>query len=249
MFAAQTTIPEDLLLLCVDPVSGTVRQPPTFRFALAGGIVAELLAAGALTLDSDRLFPPPADRVADPLSHPALEQARTGLLSAMRGPRPGAGSAADPGAGFGPSAGLGLRSCLNRLSSHTARPFLDSLAERGLLRTERTRVLGLFPVTRHHVLHPGVQAERRALIDSAIQSDASDASDAFAPYAQPSADLAPDHTRSLRLAALAAAGDLDRRLYPGPEGRQSRRRLRELRNADPIAHAVNDAVTATRSAG
>lgn len=216
MFGPQTTIPEDLLLLCVDPVSETVRQPQTFRFALAGGVVAELLAAETLALDGHRLVEPPDAPPPAPLSHPALDQALATLTGAMG------------------RTGLSLRSGLHRLSSHAATPYLASLVERGLLRTERTKVLGLFPVTRHHPLHPGVHAERLALLDDVLRPDP--------PTADPST-----YARSLRLAALASAGGLDRRLYPGPEGRGSRRRQRELCARDPLARGVDQAISAARS--
>jgi hypothetical protein len=225
VFGPQTTIPEDLLLLCVDPESDAVKQPQTFRFALAGGVVAELLAAGALALDGHRLVHPPdasptgpatAPPSHPPLSHPALDQSLATLTAAMG------------------RTGLGLRSGLHRLSAHAARPYLDSLAERGLLRPERTRVLGLFPATRHRPLHTGVRAERLALLDDALRPD------------PPTTDPAP-RARSLRLAALASAGGLDRRLFPGPEGRQSRRRQRELCAEDPLAHAVDQTISAARS--
>ncbi|MGD3108674.1 GOLPH3/VPS74 family protein [Streptomyces sp. YGL11-2] len=50
------TIPIELLLLCADPLTGRFRFPSGLHRAFAGGILGELLLAGAITVDDRRLL-------------------------------------------------------------------------------------------------------------------------------------------------------------------------------------------------
>ncbi|MEY9965840.1 hypothetical protein ABIA33_003890 [Streptacidiphilus sp. MAP12-16] len=206
MDAYRTSLPEDLLLLCVEPVSGRLRQPSLFHLALAGGVLAELLAAEAAVLDGRRLV---LSRTA-PLGHPALDDAVRVLNATAAPPR-----------------GATLSRCLHRLGRRVAAPYLDSLIQRGLLQPQSHKLLGLIPVTRY-------TAADRSAHDACVALVADAVLDPNAP------------ARTLQLAALAHAGDLSRRLYPGRANRPAQRRLADLARLDPVAKAVRDAVRAAK---
>jgi len=212
MDARRTTLPEDLLLLCASPEDGRIRQPGSFRLALAGATLAELVDAGAAAVDGRHrlvLLHP------GPLGHPALDAATVAL------------------AGYaGPPRGARLRTCVNRLGRRAAEPYLESLVQRGLAQRGSWKALGLIPITRYTLTGTGAAARETVAAQVAVAVD-----DPGAPV------------RARRLAALAHAGGLTGRLYPGPvANRAARSRLAALTRLDPVASAVHAAVHAAKSA-
>ncbi|MFC1421089.1 GOLPH3/VPS74 family protein [Streptacidiphilus cavernicola] len=206
-----STLAEDLLLLCASPDAPRLRLPGHFRFVVSGGVLAELLEAGAATLHGNRLVLVSPDAAPATLSHAAAAFSR---------------SAAPP-------RGARLRRCLTLLGRQVATPYLESLVRREHLQRGTRKLLGLVPTTRYTATPAGLAA-RKALV--ARIADAVDSPAAAPP-------------RSLRLAALAHAGGLTARLYPGPvANRVARRRLADLTRDDPVATAVRAAVRAARNA-
>ncbi|MHA6760234.1 GOLPH3/VPS74 family protein [Streptacidiphilus sp. PAMC 29251] len=135
----RTTLAEDLLLLSAFPGDGRIRQPSQFRLALAGATLADLLAAGAVVLDRNRLVLVHRG----PLGHPALDAAVTTL----------AGYAAPP-------RGARVRGCVSRLGRRGAGPYLQPLVERGFAQRRVWKLLGLIPITQY-VLTPDQGAPAR----------------------------------------------------------------------------------------
>lgn len=141
---------EELLLLALDPVKGTlvngVRQQ--LAVCLSGALVGELALAGSVQLSGRRFAavgPPPA--------HPLLARVH-GLLG-----RPTARRA--PGQ---------LRG-LDRAVGGVWSQLVDGLVEQGVLGRRRDRVL-LFTVTRHPVLQPDARSEPLERIRIAAAGDA-----------------------------------------------------------------------------
>lgn len=132
------------------------------------------------------------------------------------------------------SAALGKRRRLKlerwvRTASHRANaPQLESLAARGLLVTHRSRILfGLLPHTVRKATETGWDkaAAGRILRELEHRSD----------------------PRTLHLAALVGAVRLDRRLFNGPDARRTRREVRALTRATPIADAVRRVIRSDSS--
>ncbi len=222
MLGPDTTLPEDLLLLCADPADGRLTRPADLRYALAGAVLAELLDAGGLALDGHRLIALPGAPAA-PLPHPALEAARHQVAALL-----------------GRSGRTGVLRVLRRLHAVGGhRLYLDSLVARGLVRIDMRRLLGLVPVKRHYAVDPGLRDDRLALLDAMLRTDGPRLT---AQDGRP--DLDP-HTRALQLTALAGSCALGRSLYPGP-GNPIRRRLDEIVRVDPLARAVREAIRAAR---
>ena len=162
-----------------------------------------------------------------------IERNRLVLLHPGSLGHPALDNAAATLAGYaGPPRGARLRGCVTRLGRRGSTPYLDSLVQRGLVQRRTWKFLGLIPIAQYVVTGPGA-AERKARVG--LVADAVDN-----PSAPP---------RSLQLAALAHAGDLTGRLYPGPiANRAARSRLSTLTRIDPLAAAVHAAIRAAKDA-
>jgi hypothetical protein len=128
---------EELLLLGLDPVQGTVvnHARQELLVGLAGALVGELALAGLVDLSGKRLI-----AVGGPPGDPLLAAAHQALARST-----------------GRRAAAQLRGLDKGLGGIWSR-LVDGLAGRGVLDRRRDRVL-LVPVTRHPVLAPAVREE------------------------------------------------------------------------------------------
>ncbi|MFG3055095.1 GPP34 family phosphoprotein [Kitasatospora sp. NPDC048239] len=146
------SIPEELLLLCVDPEHGRLRIPAaTFHRVIAGGVLAELLVTGAISVDGRRItgYRPlgPADEVA------------AGVLARLEG----AGKRQSP---------RGLDIALRRIPRKPGhRPYLDRLVAAGLVTAETRRVLGI-PYRRYVAVRPDIGAVTAARVAATLERPA-----------------------------------------------------------------------------
>ncbi|MEU2868933.1 GPP34 family phosphoprotein [Streptomyces olivoreticuli] len=134
------TLPEELLLLSFDPVTGRRLCRRRFlMYGVAGAVLAELELAGRIVAEHGR----PAVTNPVPPQDPLLAAALASL------PPPGKGRG-----GRGPRTTRWVRTA----SRHLEEPWLRRLVERGALRAESVKVLGFLPATRF----PAGPAERTA---------------------------------------------------------------------------------------
>ncbi|MFI9049499.1 GPP34 family phosphoprotein [Streptomyces sp. NPDC053427] len=205
------TLPEELLLLALDPVRGRpISNPKFLRYGLAGATLADLEAAGRIQCErGDRIS------VTNPL--PTGDPVLDGALAALP----------DPGKN------RGARVKAHRWVRTAARPMqelcLRRLEERGAVRREARRALGLFPYARFPVGSVDLTGPARARFRSAIDAGL------------------PDR-RSCLLAAHASATDLDTKLLPGSSFRSRRRDLKRLAQQEWTAKAAHHAVQMDKSA-
>ncbi|MFI1797660.1 GPP34 family phosphoprotein [Streptomyces sp. NPDC020379] len=205
------TLPEELLLLSFDPVTGRKLCRHRFlQYGVAGAVLAELELAGRIVEEHGR----PTVTSPVPPSDPLLAMALATL------PAPGKGRS-----GRGPRAAAWVR----RVSRRLEEPWLRRLVERGALRPERVKVLGLFPSTRFPAGPAERTSEAREHLAAAVRTG----------FAEP---------RGRALAALLAATGAGRCLHPGPEGRPARRATRQLVRVVWPALAVHRNVQRDRSA-
>ncbi|QLE72660.1 GPP34 family phosphoprotein [Streptomyces rectiverticillatus] len=134
--APHPTLPEELLLLCFDPVSGRklMRTGHASAYGVAGAVLAELRLAGRVVEERGRVQvtnPLPPD---DPLLATAVASLQQPGQDAKRG---------------GPRTARWVRSASRRLEEAC----LARLAEQGALRMETRRFLGLIPY-QHSSLGP-----------------------------------------------------------------------------------------------
>jgi Golgi phosphoprotein 3 (GPP34) len=105
--------------------------------------------------------------------------------------------------------------------------YLQRLSEAGVVRAERHKVLGFLPSPRWPVVDLARAAEARQRLDALAASRESQ--DPLEP------------TRAA-LGALVHAIGLDAVLYPGPDGRPARQRLKQIARVAPAAGPVQDAL-------
>ncbi|MGW5941974.1 GOLPH3/VPS74 family protein [Streptomyces celluloflavus] len=123
------TLPEELLLLALDPGRGRpVVSRTSLRYGLAGAALADLAAAGRITPEGDGRF-----SVASPL--PLHDPVLDGALAALPGPAKG-------------GRGIRARRWVHGAGRTVQELCLDRLVERGAVRRRSGRVLGLFPYAR-----------------------------------------------------------------------------------------------------
>lgn len=92
--------------------------------------------------------------------------------------------------------------------------YLAQLTAAGTIRAERRKVLGLIPTTRWYIVDAARQAAVRARLDEIA-------------YGSGPVETAPIDTAQAALGGLVHSVQLDRVLYPGPDGRVARDRLEQ----------------------
>ncbi|MFF1919132.1 GPP34 family phosphoprotein [Streptomyces sp. NPDC058221] len=191
-------LPEELLLLALDPVRGKPFCRNRFlEYAMAGAALAELELQGRVTGQGGHF------QVANPLEPPDPV-----LAAVMRSlPAPGKG---------GRFSGVSAKGWVRHAGRQVEGMYLDALVERGVLRRETHRFLGLLPYHRHPVVAKDLAAHARQRFVGAEQAGF------------------PDH-RSRTLAALVSAAGLAR--FVGTD-RGSRSAMRRLVRDHWPAHAV-----------
>ncbi|MEV8568614.1 GPP34 family phosphoprotein [Streptomyces sp. NPDC051322] len=131
MSQTEPTLPEELLLLALDPQRGKPYCRNRFlQYGMAGAALAELELQGRVTGSRGRV------QVTNPLTPPDPLLAQ--VLATLRAPdkRRFAG-------------GVGTRSWIRRTGRQVEGLYLDHLVKYGVLRRETHRFLGLFPYHRH----------------------------------------------------------------------------------------------------
>lgn len=217
LFPERTTLAEDILLLHTRPASG--RLPAVgggASLALAGALVMDLLRAGELALDKPGRHltltgggptswsPRPRAAAPDPLLAWAANALGQDRRLAQRGGSPTA---------F-------VRRLDNRFTIEAVRA---ALLDRGLLRAEPRKFLGLIPYTVFAATAPAPIAARATVLAAVAH------------------DPQPPH-RALQLFALAKllrldARHLPRAANPRPD-RHQRTRLNRLAESDPVLHTT-----------
>ncbi|MFC9946445.1 GOLPH3/VPS74 family protein [Streptomyces pratensis] len=128
---AGPTLPEELLLLALDPVRGKPYCRGRFlEYGVAGAALAELELQGRIAVERGRVV------VVNPLDPP--DPLLAVFLRSL--PPPGKNR-------FG--SGVSARGWVRKAGRRAGGLYLDALVERGVLRRETRRFLGLLPYHRH----------------------------------------------------------------------------------------------------
>ncbi len=141
-------VAEDLLLLATDDATGKITvSSMQLDPALAGAVLMELVIVGKVNLDGDDRKARVVVVDSAPTGEQVLDVALTSLIE--KGP-------VKPGQAIGILA-KGLRDRLN-----------ENLAQRGILRRESGKILGLFPTTRWPTRDVGPEAGVRGAVVAAL---------------------------------------------------------------------------------
>ncbi|MEU8512040.1 GPP34 family phosphoprotein [Kitasatospora sp. NPDC048722] len=146
MGKSRRTVPEELLLLALDPTTGTTAQPQTLDLGLAGAQLVELSLAGRIVPEGDRI----AVVLARPTGDPTLDHA----LELLR--RRGSPVRAAHWIG-GPR--LGLR-----------QTYLAHLERCGMVTAVPGQVCGVLPTTRYQASDDCTNAAIKQRLDTAIRT-------------------------------------------------------------------------------
>ncbi|MFX4295364.1 GOLPH3/VPS74 family protein [Streptomyces bohaiensis] len=148
MSRSRRTIPEELLLLALDPATGTTAQPQSLDLGLAGAQLVELALAGRIAPDGDRIAVVLARPTGDPTLDTALELLRrrgspVRAVHWIGGPR------------------LGLR-----------QTYLTHLERCGMVQAIENHMCGVLPTTRYQASDNIVSRQIRHRLDTAIRTGA-----------------------------------------------------------------------------
>ncbi|MFJ8434480.1 GPP34 family phosphoprotein [Kitasatospora sp. NPDC094019] len=217
---------EELLLLCTDPDSGTLRvSRAAFQRAVAAAVLAELLLAGAITAEDRRItaFRPVEAR--DEVTAEVL--ALLGRTVWGRGP--------------------GLDRIMRRVPRAPAvRSFRERLVASGHLTLERRRILLLVPYRAWIPVRATVGAEIAERITATLSTTKS--APGYGPGV-PGWGAFPAAERDRHLAGLLWAAMLDRRLFPGRAHAELRKSFRVVAREQPVAQALRRVVGADNASG
>ncbi|MFF4871897.1 GPP34 family phosphoprotein [Streptomyces sp. NPDC000961] len=135
------TLAEEIMLLSLDDASGAAQEKQSASWAVAGGILLDLVLAGRVAVEGGRL------RVTDPTPTgvPLLDE-RLRRIAEWAGRK---------------SRVPKVTEWLTKDHPKAVRATVDSLCGRGLVRAEQHKVLGLFPVTRYPEADGSVERELR----------------------------------------------------------------------------------------
>lgn len=153
-YEERLSLPEDLLLIAVDPYTGILRVPNRVPHGLAGAILAKLLAEG-------RVWPLRAGRVyardTEPTGDPLLDRLVT-ELSEYRG-------------GDGRPRGRDAHRWLREVGLRAMLPYMERLTARGVLGVmEQPAMRGPFRDVRYPLLMPEIASIAFGRVDEAVRS-------------------------------------------------------------------------------
>lgn len=201
------SLAEELLLLAYNDETGRATTGSTeLDCGLAGAVLLELALAGRIDIVDGRVSVVDATATGDPVTDGVLERlARAGKARKAEW-------------------------WVGKLRSKTRPGVLARLTERGILRQERHKIMGLFPVRRYPSVDPAVESAVRARLDLAVMKG-----------------VEPD-VRTAALASLLHACGLARRTFPELNRRQLKARMKEIDEGQWAGAAVRKAIQSIHAA-
>ncbi|MFE0807536.1 GPP34 family phosphoprotein [Streptomyces sp. NPDC058794] len=200
-----TTLGEQLLLLSLDDESGTARESARVAPAIAAAALVELSLAGRVDVTDEEVTVVDAT----PLGEPALDAA----LETVGGGEPGT-----------------AKDWIERLKTDAAARANTGLIDKGLVREERRKVLGLFPVRRYPQADGSVEGAVRRRLEAVVLGGA-----------------APDE-RTASLVALLHGAKLHRLAFPEADARRVVAAMESVSQGRWSAAAVRHVVRAAEDA-
>lgn len=144
------TLTEDLVLVLFDPDTGrAIVDSTSLDRAIGGALLLDLATRDRITADGDGARARLAVDDRAPTGEALLDTALARLDKPLK-----------------------AQKAVERLARGTRTPVLEHLVERGLLRRERSRLLGVFPITMWPSAHPGPAKELRARVAAVLRDGA-----------------------------------------------------------------------------
>jgi Golgi phosphoprotein 3 GPP34 len=201
------TLSEEVMLLSLDDDSGTAKERGNVGWAAGGGVLVELTLAGRIDIGDDRV----TVRDDTPTGVPYLDEHLARI------------------AGHGRPWKVG--DCLRAVAKDAAGGATQALVDRGVLREEKKRVLGLFPTSRYPEVDGAGEEEVRCRLDRVVTHGAD-----------------PDE-RTAALVALLHGARLRGLAFPQREGRkQIEARMAQIAEGQWVQPAVRRAIDQAQAA-
>ncbi len=211
-----TLLVEDLMLLLLRDEKGTVAGESVLNYILGGALLVELSLLGRAEQDEKKTVFSGRKVLAvgdGPLPDPLLQEAFDVVAEKPRG---------------------GM-SVLQKLGQGLQKKVAARLVERGMVREEKTKVLGVFPRTVHPAANNGREKEVRRDIRAVLADSAE-----------------PDARTAALIALLSGSETLKPALKdmdpPLPWSSEIKKRGKQIQEGDWGAKAVNEAVVAIAAA-
>lgn len=204
------TTAEDLLLIVTDPLTGKPQLDSMKADPVIGGAhLLDLVAAGHLGLDGEGRKARVVVISHAPVGDPVLEQAFARVRNRGRQPP---------------------QSAVTRLGKHGRKQVYAALVAKGQMRARPTKVLGMFPVSRHEV------------VDNARRHDLVNRVRATLLHDQPA------DTETGPLIGLLYAADLTKLMVDKPDRKRAKARAKVISQGDWASEGVRKAIQAAQSA-
>ncbi|MFH9725682.1 GPP34 family phosphoprotein [Streptomyces sp. NPDC017254] len=198
------TLAEEIMLLSLDDESGAAKERQSAAWAVSGGMLLDLVLAGRVSVDDGRIRVTDATPTEIPLLDERLRQLDTWCAKKGRAPK--------------------VTDWLTKDHTKAVKATVESLCERGLVREEQHRVLGLFPVTRYPEADGSAERELRTRLHTVLR------------------DGPTHHARTTGLLALIHGAKLHRLAFPDVPRDELVPRLEELTAGQWAAEGVRRAI-------
>ncbi|MGW7287708.1 GOLPH3/VPS74 family protein [Streptomyces sp. NPDC054847] len=142
------TLGEEIMLLSLDDESGAAKDRQSAGWAVAGGILLDLVMAGRVSVDDGRVRVTDQAPTGVPLLDGRLEQLAAWAGRRRRPPK--------------------VTEWLTKDHSKAVTATVESLRERGLVAEEQHKVLGLFPVKRYPEADGDAERELRERLTAVV---------------------------------------------------------------------------------
>ncbi|TDC27978.1 GPP34 family phosphoprotein [Streptomyces sp. 8K308] len=202
----ETTLGERLLLLSLDDETGAGKESEKVAWAISAASLVELALAGRVDVTDDQVTV-----VAQaPLGEPTLDAALAEIAGRER-----------PGS---------TRDWIQRLRKEAVAGASGGLLDKGLVREETKRVLGIFPVRRYPEADGSVEADVRRRLEAVVLHDAT------------------SDERTAALVALLHGAKLHRLAFPDAEPREIEAAMARISHDQWSATAVRRVIKAAEDA-
>ncbi|RKT85234.1 Golgi phosphoprotein 3 (GPP34) [Saccharopolyspora antimicrobica] len=202
---------EDLMMLLLDDETGVPAAAGTLHYSLGGAVLVELALRGSVDSDGSTALNGPKISAVEG-AQPEDPLLRSGYDKIAEKPRR-------------------VQPLLLEIGSGLRKPVLDRLLERGVIRVEKKKVLGVFPMTRMPAEDTGHEAELRRKIRAALEDGET-----------------PDSRTGALIALLSSSGALPALSPPLAWSGEVAKRAKEFEEGNWGAEAVNTAVLRTAAA-
>ncbi len=201
------TLSEEVMLLSLDDDSGAAREQANVGWAAGGGVLVELTLSGRVDIGDDKV----TVRDAEPTGVPYLDEQLARIVEHGRPWK--------------------VKDSLHAAAKDAAGGATQALVDRGLLREEKKRILGLFPTRRYPEVDGTGEDEVRGRLNQVVMEGAD-----------------PDE-RTAALVALLHGARLRGLAFPQREGRkQIEARMAEIADGQWVQPAVRRAIDQAQAA-